>query len=135
MRSLYLVCLSRLFAAASVQACRRAACSEQRKDHTDTTVQAPSYVKSGSKTVNIGTEKKDFGAESTYDKESNSIQYTTVAKFPPVRLLPNSERKRILGECTPDQLRSQDLHRDKRRKKLTRSCSHWWCWFRGLAPC
>lgn len=57
---------------------------------------APSYIKSGSKTVNIGSEKKDFGSESVYDKESNSIQYTTVAKFPPVKLLPNSERKRIL---------------------------------------
>ena len=35
-----------------------------------------------------------------YDKDSNSIQYTTVAKFPPVKLLPNSERKRILSEFT-----------------------------------
>jgi UDP-glucuronate decarboxylase len=41
---------------------------------------------------------KKFGAESTYDKESNSIQYSTVAHFPPVRLLPNADRKRILGE-------------------------------------
>jgi len=59
--------------------------------------QAPSYVKTGAQTINIGSEKKDFGSESVYDKESNSIQYTTVAKFPPVKLLPNAERKRILG--------------------------------------
>ncbi|KAK1927224.1 UDP-glucuronic acid decarboxylase Uxs1p [Papiliotrema laurentii] len=39
---------------------------------------------------------KDFGTESTYDQASNSIQYTTVGKFPPVKLLPNAERKRIL---------------------------------------
>ena len=64
-------------------------------------LQAPSYIKSGSRTVNIGSEKKDFGSESVYDKDSNSIQYTTVAKFPPVKLLPNSERKRILSEFTP----------------------------------
>ena len=62
------------------------------------TFQAPSYIKTGGQTVNIGSEKKDFGSESVYDKESNSIQYTTVAKFPPVKLLPNSERKRILSE-------------------------------------
>lgn len=43
---------------------------------------------------------KKFGAESTYDKESNSIQYSTVAHFPPVRLLPNADRKRILGELS-----------------------------------
>jgi UDP-glucuronate decarboxylase len=60
--------------------------------------QAPSYIKTGAQTVNIGSEKKDFGSESVYDKESNSIQYTTVAKFPPVKLLPNAERKRILSE-------------------------------------
>ncbi|KAL7422533.1 UDP-glucuronic acid decarboxylase 1 [Cryptotrichosporon argae] len=57
---------------------------------------APSYVKTPSQTVNVGTQPKDYGAESVYDKEKNTIQYTTVAKFPPVRLLPNAERKRIL---------------------------------------
>jgi hypothetical protein len=67
----------------------------------DANEQAPSYIKSGSRTVNIGSEEKDFGSESVYDKDSNSIQYTTVAKFPPVKLLPNSERKRILSEFTP----------------------------------
>lgn len=57
----------------------------------------PAYVKDGSKTTNIsGTPAKDYGAESTFDKATNSIQYTTVAKFPPVKLLPNAERKRIL---------------------------------------
>lgn len=55
---------------------------------------APSYTKQGAKTTK-GT-GKDYGSESIYDESSNSIQYTTVAKFPPVRLLPNAQRKRIL---------------------------------------
>ncbi|GFZ50887.1 hypothetical protein JCM24511_08645 [Saitozyma sp. JCM 24511] len=57
---------------------------------------APSYLKQGSETTNITGIRKDYGSEQTYDKDSNTIQYTTVAKFPPVRLLPNAERKRIL---------------------------------------
>ncbi|WOO77018.1 UDP-glucuronic acid decarboxylase 1 [Vanrija pseudolonga] len=56
----------------------------------------PSYIKSGDKTTHVGAPHKDYGTESVYDKDSNKIQYTTFAKFPPVRLLPNSERKRIL---------------------------------------
>ena len=61
---------------------------------------APSYLKEGSKTVHLaGAASKDYGSESIYDKESKSIQYTTVSKFPPVKLLPNAERKRILGTC------------------------------------
>ena len=57
---------------------------------------SPSYIKDSSR----GTAPlSDYGTESTYNKDNNSIQYTTVAKFPPVRLLPNAERKRILGEC------------------------------------
>lgn len=59
--------------------------------------QAPSYIKEGDKVENLTpTPHKDYGSESVYDKESNKIQYTTFAKFPPVRLLPNAERKRIL---------------------------------------
>ncbi|RSH88309.1 UDP-glucuronic acid decarboxylase 1 [Apiotrichum porosum] len=58
---------------------------------------APAFVKEGDKVDNtVPTPHKDYGTESTYDKESNKIQYTTFAKFPPVRLLPNAERKRIL---------------------------------------
>ncbi|WWD19141.1 hypothetical protein CI109_103599 [Kwoniella shandongensis] len=58
---------------------------------------APAYIKQGEQTKEVtGTGHKDYGSESTYDKDTNSIQYTTVAKFPPVKLLPNAERKRIL---------------------------------------
>lgn len=58
---------------------------------------APAYVKEGSKIAPVaGSTVKGHGSESVYDKDSNTIQYTTVAKFPPVRLLPNADRKRIL---------------------------------------
>lgn len=58
------------------------------------TSQTPAYVKESAKDAD--EDKKTHGPESTYFKDTNSIQYTTVNKFPPVRLLPNSERKRIL---------------------------------------
>jgi UDP-glucuronate decarboxylase len=45
-------------------------------------------------------DQKDYGVQSTYDESSNSVSYTTTAKFPPVKLLPNAERKRILGELS-----------------------------------
>ncbi|KAK8854714.1 hypothetical protein IAR55_003453 [Kwoniella newhampshirensis] len=58
---------------------------------------APAYIKSGQTTKEVtGTGHQDYGSESTFDKDTNTIQYTTVAKFPPVKLLPNAERKRIL---------------------------------------
>ncbi|CAD6577182.1 MAG: UDP-glucuronic acid decarboxylase 1 [Tremellales sp. Tagirdzhanova-0007] len=58
---------------------------------------SPAYVKDGPTIASVaGVPSQDYGAESTYDKGTNSIQYTTVAKFPPVKLLPNSDRKRIL---------------------------------------
>ncbi|RSH88839.1 UDP-glucuronic acid decarboxylase 1 [Saitozyma podzolica] len=44
---------------------------------------APSYLKQGSETTNITGTQKDYGSEQTYDKNTNTIQYTTVAKFPP----------------------------------------------------
>ena len=78
-------------------------CPSLRPEHapplpTSAHAQTPAYVKDGSQTTNVsGTPAKDYGAESTFDKATNSIQYTTVAKFPPVKLLPNAERKRILG--------------------------------------
>ncbi|WVF67436.1 hypothetical protein IAT40_002192 [Kwoniella sp. CBS 6097] len=57
----------------------------------------PAFVKEGDKEKDMtGQGHKDYGTESTFIKETNSIQYTTVAKFPPVKLLPNAERKRIL---------------------------------------
>ncbi|WWC71492.1 uncharacterized protein I206_105450 [Kwoniella pini CBS 10737] len=57
----------------------------------------PAFLKEGTKEVDIaGVGHKDYGSESTYYKETDSIQYTTVAKFPPVKNLPNTERKRIL---------------------------------------
>ncbi|WWC63371.1 uncharacterized protein I303_105971 [Kwoniella dejecticola CBS 10117] len=57
----------------------------------------PAFIKEGNKETDIaGVGHKDYGSESTYFKETDSIQYTTVAKFPPVKNLPNTERKRIL---------------------------------------
>jgi len=96
-------------------------------------IQAPSYIKSGSKTVNIGSEKKDFGSESVYDKESNSIQYTTVAKFPPVKLLPNSERKRILSELRLTREMEINLFSRFLKNKVRADYSHWWCRFRWIS--
>ncbi|GHJ84347.1 hypothetical protein NliqN6_0749 [Naganishia liquefaciens] len=40
--------------------------------------------------------ERAYGAQSTYNEKDNSIAFTTMAKFPPVKLLPNAERKRIL---------------------------------------
>jgi UDP-glucuronate decarboxylase len=57
---------------------------------------APAFIKAGAETTNVGSASKDYGTESVYDKDSNKIQYTTFAKFPPVRLLPDAQRKRIL---------------------------------------
>lgn len=57
--------------------------------------QTPAYVKESSSDA-ADESPKTHGPESTYFKDTNSIQYTTVNKFPAVRLLPNSERKRIL---------------------------------------
>ncbi|WWC90621.1 uncharacterized protein L201_005557 [Kwoniella dendrophila CBS 6074] len=57
----------------------------------------PAFLKEGNKETDLaGQGHKDYGSESTYFKETDSIQYTTVAKFPPVKNLPNTERKRIL---------------------------------------
>ena len=48
----------------------------------------------------VSKESKDdpleFQSNSIYYPESNSISYTTLSRFPPVKLLPPSERKRIL---------------------------------------
>ncbi|WRT68473.1 uncharacterized protein IL334_005449 [Kwoniella shivajii] len=57
----------------------------------------PAFLKEGDKVQDIaGVGHKEYGSESVYFKETDSIQYTTVAKFPPVKNLPNTERKRIL---------------------------------------
>ena len=37
-----------------------------------------------------------YQSQAIYDPKSKSISYTTLTRFPPVRLLPPSERKRIL---------------------------------------
>lgn len=37
-----------------------------------------------------------LGPQSTFDHASHSIAYTTLCKFPPVKLLPPSQKKRIL---------------------------------------
>ncbi|KAG2013393.1 UDP-glucuronic acid decarboxylase 1, variant 2 [Coprinopsis cinerea AmutBmut pab1-1] len=42
------------------------------------------------------SEEEEFQSKSIYYPQTNSISYTTLSRFPPVRLLPPSERKRIL---------------------------------------
>jgi UDP-glucuronate decarboxylase len=37
-----------------------------------------------------------YQSKSIYDPGNNSISYTTLSRFPPVKLLPPSQRKRIL---------------------------------------
>ncbi|KAK4689845.1 UDP-glucuronate decarboxylase, partial [Tremellales sp. Uapishka_1] len=54
----------------------------------------PSHDKNASASDAAPT--KEFGTESKYNKEDNTIAYTTLNKFPPVKLLPNADRKRIL---------------------------------------
>ncbi|ORX38425.1 hypothetical protein BD324DRAFT_588785 [Kockovaella imperatae] len=51
---------------------------------------------SANKDLDANSQNQEYGSQSTYDKASNTVKYTTLANFPPVRLLPNSERKRIL---------------------------------------
>ncbi|TYJ58060.1 hypothetical protein B9479_001155 [Cryptococcus floricola] len=59
---------------------------------------SPAYIKEGEDVkISLDAPRKEFNSETTYDHNTNSIQYTTVNKFPPVKLLPNSERKRILS--------------------------------------
>lgn len=63
-------------------------------------LQSPAYIKEGGDVkVSLDAPQKDFSTETTYDHNTNTIQYSTVNKFPPVKLLPNHERKRILGKC------------------------------------
>lgn len=38
----------------------------------------------------------EYQSKSIYNPETQSISYTTLSRFPPVKLLPNSEKKRIL---------------------------------------
>ena len=38
----------------------------------------------------------DYQSKSIYNPLTNSISYTTLSRFPPVRLLPPSQRKRVL---------------------------------------
>lgn len=66
---------------------------------------------------------KKFGAESTYNKEDNTIQYSTIAHFPAVRLLPNAERKRILGKCSCSNRYMSHKRRVSRRRSELRSQS------------
>jgi len=40
--------------------------------------------------------EKQYGAKSVYDAEKNTVAYSSDTKYPPVALLPNAERKRIL---------------------------------------
>jgi hypothetical protein len=44
--------------------------------------------------------EKQYGAKSDYNAENNTVAYSSDTKYPPVKLLPNAERKRILGEFT-----------------------------------
>jgi UDP-glucuronate decarboxylase len=38
----------------------------------------------------------EYQSKSIYNPQTHSISYTTLSRFPPVKLLPNSEKKRIL---------------------------------------
>jgi UDP-glucuronate decarboxylase len=41
--------------------------------------------------------EKQYGAKSEYNSESKTVAYSSETKYPPVKLLTNTERKRILG--------------------------------------
>ncbi|WVN86333.1 uncharacterized protein L203_101496 [Cryptococcus depauperatus CBS 7841] len=57
----------------------------------------PAYIREGKDvTVSIDAPEKDFSTVTTYNHNTNTIQYSTVNKFPPIKLLPNHKRKRIL---------------------------------------
>lgn len=56
-----------------------------------------SVIKEGESTSTASvTSPKDYSAEALVDKTNNMVQYSTSKKFPPVKNLPNTERKRIL---------------------------------------
>jgi UDP-glucuronate decarboxylase len=54
----------------------------------------PHYLKDGDARDEDKVEL--LGPQSTYDPVTHSIAYTTLSKFPPVKLLPPSQKKRIL---------------------------------------
>ena len=60
-------------------------------------MQPASVIKEGESTSTASvTSPKDYSAEALVDKTNNMVQYSTSKKFPPVKNLPNTERKRIL---------------------------------------
>jgi hypothetical protein len=62
-----------------------------------TDIQPKAVLKEGQSTSTASvTEPKDYSSETVFDKAKNEVQYSTAKKFPPVKLLPNAERKRIL---------------------------------------
>ena len=64
---------------------------------TRTDAQPASVIKEGSSTSTASvTSPKDYSSETVVDKVNSTVQYSTSKKFPPVKNLPNSERKRIL---------------------------------------
>ncbi|KZP00048.1 UDP-xylose synthase [Calocera viscosa TUFC12733] len=53
----------------------------------------PQYIKA---TAEDGSSADDAGAKAIYHPKDGTISYTTLSRFPPVKFLPPSERKRIL---------------------------------------
>lgn len=51
---------------------------------------------SGTTTTGEGEKSKCLGVQSTYHPESHSISYTSIAHYPAVKLLPPTQRKRVL---------------------------------------
>ena len=51
---------------------------------------------SGTTARGEGETSKPLGVQSTYHPDSHSISYTSIAHYPPVKLLPPTQRKRIL---------------------------------------
>lgn len=54
----------------------------------------PHYLKDEDAKMEKNTEL--LGPQSTYDPVTHTLAYTTLSKFPPVKLLPPSQKKRIL---------------------------------------
>jgi len=54
------------------------------------------HSKSGKTTKDEGEKSEFLGVQSTYHPATHSISYTSIAHYPPVKLLPPTQRKRIL---------------------------------------
>jgi len=54
------------------------------------------HSKSGTTAKDEGEESEFLGVQSTYHPATHSISYTSIAHYPPVKLLPPTQRKRVL---------------------------------------